>query len=122
MIKDGAEFGLFWRRYVCCRGEILSKRWWWPWKPFPLPIRPSNDKLIKYKYFDFFYNLVSSVLPISEGLEIIVQENTYSNSTGILGNYTQCKLLIIMLSSEIKVPAHKNYTDSIYLLHQDSVR
>ena len=70
----------------------------------------------------FFYNLVSSVLPISEGLEIIVQENTYSNSTGILGNYTQCKLLIIMLSSEIKVPAHKNYTDSIYLLHQDSVR
>ena len=70
----------------------------------------------------FFYNLVSSVLPISEGLEIIVQENTYSNSTGILGNSTQCKLLIIMLSSEIKVPAHKNYTDSIYLLHQDSVR
>ena len=28
---------------------------------------------------------VSSGLPIAEGLETIVQENSYSNSTGILG-------------------------------------
>ena len=85
MIKDGAEFGLFWRRYVCCRGEILSKRWWWPWKPFPLPIKPSKDQFYIFQYSNLFH-LVSSVLPISEGLEIIVQENSYSNSTGILGN------------------------------------
>ena len=34
--------------------------------------------------FIFLY-AVSSALPIAEGLETIVQENSYSNSTGILG-------------------------------------
>ena len=62
------------------------------------------------------------MLPISEGLEIIVQENTYSNSTGILGNTNTSDDNVEIFSSEIKVPAHKNYTDSIFLLHQDSVR
>ena len=83
LIKDGEEFGPIWRRYVCCRGEILSKRWWWPWKPFPLPVKPSNNEP-ELNIFIFLYS-VSSVLPIAEGLETIVQENSYSNSTGILG-------------------------------------
>jgi len=31
MVRDGTEFGPWWARRVCCKGEILIKqRWWWP--------------------------------------------------------------------------------------------
>ena len=42
MVKDGAEFGPFWLKHVCCRGEVLKKSWWWPSNPFPIPTEQSK--------------------------------------------------------------------------------
>lgn len=68
------------------------------------------------------YLLVGNLLTISEGNETIIQEATFSNNTGILGKIKiRVDCIVIFLFLEIKVPSHKNYTDSVFLLHQESV-
>eukprot|EP00091_Calanus_sinicus_P001031 TRINITY_DN10985_c0_g1_i1.p1 TRINITY_DN10985_c0_g1~~TRINITY_DN10985_c0_g1_i1.p1 ORF type:complete len:191 (-),score=34.99 TRINITY_DN10985_c0_g1_i1:530-1102(-) len=48
---------------------------------------------------------IVSSFSISEGEEELIQTNSFQNETGIL---------------ELKVPPHKDYTESVFLLHQDS--
>ena len=52
MITDGTEFGPFWARRVCCRGEILSK--YSRIFPFPFPSKPG-----RLDNADLFYVFIS---------------------------------------------------------------
>ena len=65
---------------------------------------------------------VQTTFTISEGNETIVQENSFQNNTGILGNI----IYFVSLGqnshiSELIVPPHKNYTETVFMLHQESV-